>query len=94
MNPVKKAALVVAAAGLTAGTAAGSAAAYGYHHDHQHGLGHGHTGADTTGVASNSPGVLSGNTVQMPIDIPVNLSNNSINVIGLLNPVMGNASEV
>lgn len=38
-----------------------------------------------------SPGVLSGNVVQVPIHIPVNVCGNTVNVIGLLNPAFGNA---
>ncbi|MFD9792502.1 chaplin [Streptomyces sp. NPDC059070] len=45
-------------------------------------------GAD--GVAAGSPGVLSGNVVQIPIHVPINLCGNSVNVIGLLNPAVGN----
>ncbi|GGV84880.1 chaplin [Streptomyces massasporeus] len=41
------------------------------------------------GVATNSPGVLSGNVVQIPIDINANVCGNSINVIGLFNPAFG-----
>ncbi|MEU9856686.1 chaplin [Streptomyces sp. NPDC047974] len=46
--------------------------------------------ADAHGAAIGSPGVLSGNVVQVPIHIPVNLCGNSINVIGALNPAFGN----
>ncbi|MFJ6795116.1 chaplin [Streptomyces sp. NPDC091268] len=42
------------------------------------------------GVAVGSPGLLSGNVVQVPIHIPINLCGNSINVIGALNPTAGN----
>ena len=42
------------------------------------------------GDSVDSPGVLSGNTVQVPVDIPVNVCGNTISVVGLLNPVMGN----
>ncbi|MFE6825968.1 chaplin ChpG [Streptomyces sp. NPDC057690] len=42
------------------------------------------------GVAAHSPGVLSGNVVQVPVHIPVNVCGNTINVIGLLNPAFGN----
>ncbi|KDN84900.1 chaplin [Kitasatospora cheerisanensis] len=42
------------------------------------------------GVAANSPGVASGNNIQVPIHIPVNLCGNSIDIIGLLNPAFGN----
>ncbi|WP_209441287.1 chaplin [Streptomyces aureus] len=43
------------------------------------------------GAAVGSPGVLSGNVVQIPINIPVNACGNTVNVIGLLNPAFGNA---
>ncbi|MFI6090285.1 chaplin family protein [Streptomyces sp. NPDC051218] len=42
------------------------------------------------GGASDSPGVLSGNSVQLPVDVPVNVCGNSVNVVGVLNPAMGN----
>jgi hypothetical protein len=42
------------------------------------------------GTATNSPGFLSGNLVQVPVHIPINLCGNSINVIGALNPAFGN----
>ncbi|MEU2117969.1 chaplin [Streptomyces sp. NPDC016459] len=42
------------------------------------------------GVAVGSPGVLSGNVVQVPIHIPINVCGNTVNVVGLLNPAFGN----
>ncbi|MBX7549950.1 MULTISPECIES: chaplin ChpH [Streptomyces] len=42
------------------------------------------------GAAVHSPGVVSGNVVQAPIHVPVNVCGNTINVIGLLNPAFGN----
>ncbi|WUJ19857.1 chaplin [Streptomyces sp. NBC_00390] len=42
------------------------------------------------GVAVSSPGVLSGNVVQVPVHVPVNVCGNSVNVIGMLNPSAGN----
>ncbi|ATL27870.1 MULTISPECIES: chaplin [Streptomyces] len=42
------------------------------------------------GASSNSPGVISGNTAQVPVHVPVNVCGNSVNVIGLLNPAFGN----
>ncbi|WP_406327178.1 chaplin [Streptomyces sp. NBC_00203] len=42
------------------------------------------------GVAVGSPGVLSGNVVQIPIDLDLNVCGNTINVVGLLNPAVGN----
>nr|WP_200819263.1 chaplin [Tolypothrix sp. NIES-4075] len=46
-------------------------------------------GADAS-VTVGSPGVLSGNAIQVPIHVPVNVCGNSIDVIGLLNPAFGN----
>ncbi|MGW2488705.1 chaplin ChpD [Streptomyces sp. NPDC001606] len=46
--------------------------------------------AGAEGAAIGSPGVLSGNVVQIPIHVPINVCGNSINVIGLLNPAFGN----
>ncbi|MFF8939637.1 chaplin ChpH [Streptomyces paradoxus] len=42
------------------------------------------------GVAAHSPGVLSGNVVQVPVHVPVNACGNTVSVIGLLNPAFGN----
>jgi hypothetical protein len=42
------------------------------------------------GLAANSPGVLSGNVVQVPVHVPVNVCGNTVNVIALLNPAFGN----
>ncbi|MFJ8078593.1 chaplin [Streptomyces sp. NPDC096176] len=42
------------------------------------------------GAAAESPGVLSGNLVQVPAHVPVNLCGNTVDVIGLLNPAFGN----
>lgn len=57
---------------------------YGYGHGH----GHGHSVAK--GKVAHSPGIVSGNVIQVPVHIPINLCGNSINVIGLLNPAFGN----
>ncbi|MFF0293359.1 chaplin [Kitasatospora sp. NPDC004614] len=46
--------------------------------------------SEAEGVAAGSPGVVSGNQIQVPIHIPVNLCGNSIDIIGLLNPAFGN----
>ena len=46
--------------------------------------------ASAQGAAIGSPGVLSGNVVQVPVHVPVNVCGNTINVIGLLNPAFGN----
>ncbi|MFH8769973.1 MULTISPECIES: chaplin [unclassified Streptomyces] len=47
-------------------------------------------GAAADGSAAGSPGVLSGNTVQLPVHVPVNLCGNTVNVVGLLDPAAGN----
>jgi hypothetical protein len=47
-------------------------------------------GAGAYGHTSHSPGVLSGNLVQVPIQVPVNACGNTVSVIGLLNPTFGN----
>ncbi|MEU8530465.1 MULTISPECIES: chaplin [Streptomyces] len=49
-----------------------------------------HADANADGVAKNSPGVASGNSVQVPVHVPVNACGNTINVIGVLNPAFGN----
>ncbi|WP_406061641.1 chaplin [Streptomyces sp. NBC_01077] len=46
--------------------------------------------AEAEGLAFGSPGVLSGNVVQIPIHAPINVCGNSVNVIGLLNPAAFN----
>ncbi|MEU6802300.1 chaplin [Streptomyces neyagawaensis] len=46
--------------------------------------------SEAKGTAAHSPGVISGNAVQVPIHIPINLCGNTVNIIGLLNPAFGN----
>ncbi|MFR9798287.1 chaplin [Streptomyces sp. MS06] len=46
--------------------------------------------AGAEGAAVGSPGVLSGNLIQVPVDIPINVCGNSANLIGALNPAFGN----
>ncbi|MEV6400151.1 chaplin family protein [Streptomyces sp. NPDC051907] len=53
---------------------------------------HNEGGASAEGGTTNSPGVISGNGIQLPVDLPVNVSGNSVNVVGLLNPAIGNTS--
>ncbi|GAA3024481.1 chaplin [Streptomyces glomeratus] len=53
--------------------------------------GYAHADSGANGSAAGSPGVLSGNTVQVPVHVPVNVCGNTVNVIGLLNPAAGNA---
>ncbi|MCX4644143.1 MULTISPECIES: chaplin family protein [unclassified Streptomyces] len=79
MNTAKKAALVIAAAGLAAGAASGSAFAHG--------------GAGAEGAAAGSPGVGSGNVAQVPVDVPDNVVGNTVNGIAGLNPAFGNSGH-
>ncbi|MEU0912204.1 chaplin [Streptomyces althioticus] len=76
-NLKKAAAVTMVAGGLLAAGAGMASASEGSHAD---------------GKAVGSPGVVSGNLVQVPVDVPVNVSGNSINVIGVLNPAFGNVA--
>ncbi|KAF4406986.1 MULTISPECIES: chaplin [Streptomyces] len=76
MKTPKKAALVIAAAGAIVGAGSGAAIAHG--------------DASAEGAAVGSPGVISGNVVQVPIAGPFNVCGNTVNVVGLLNPAFGN----
>ncbi|WP_049577549.1 chaplin [Streptomyces sp. SBT349] len=76
MKKLKKAAAITLMAGGLAATGAGVASAQ----------------ANANGVALESPGVGSGNLVEVPVHVPVNATGNSVNVIGVLNPVWGNGS--
>ena len=74
MRNVKQALVLSAVAAGLALTGAGSAVA----------------DAGAVGAASNSPGFLSGNLIQVPVHVPVNVCGNTVNVIALLNPAFGN----
>ncbi|MFJ9518891.1 chaplin [Kitasatospora sp. NPDC101801] len=50
-------------------------------------------GASASAVVVGSPGVLSGNNVQIPISIPINICGNSVNVVGVGNPVGGGGNN-
>ncbi|MFG2474889.1 chaplin [Streptomyces fagopyri] len=43
------------------------------------------------GGTAGSPGLISGNTIQLPVHVPVNACGNTVNVAGLLNPAAGNS---
>ncbi|MFE4519792.1 chaplin [Kitasatospora sp. NPDC056783] len=73
---VKKITAVAAATGGLVFAAAGVASAHG--------------GAVAEGVAAGSPGVVSGNTIQVPVHVPVNFCGNTVSIVGLLNPTFGN----
>jgi hypothetical protein len=74
---------LVAKKGLVTAMAAGGvlAAAAGY--------AQADSGAQGTSVGS--PGLLSGDLVQLPVHVPVNVCGNTVNVVGVLNPAYGNA---
>ncbi|KQX81749.1 MULTISPECIES: chaplin [unclassified Streptomyces] len=74
MNIAKKAAVALTVAGIAAGASAGAAVA--------------DSGAE--GAAVKSPGVISGNAIQVPLNIPINICGNTLNVVALLNPAFGN----
>ncbi|MEU5210471.1 chaplin [Streptomyces sp. NPDC020742] len=78
MNTAKKAALVLSATGLALGAAAGSAFAA--------------SGPQAAGGATDSAGIASGNLVQAPVYVPVNVNGNTVDVVGVLNTAFGNVS--
>jgi hypothetical protein len=74
VNRISKAAILTAAAGAAVVGSAGGALA----------------DANAGAAAVGSPGVLSGNVIQVPVHVPVNLCGNTVNIIALLNPAIGN----
>ncbi|MDX2848390.1 chaplin [Streptomyces sp. PA03-3a] len=60
---------------------------YGYD---GYGYGNRRSGANARAIAVGSPGILSGNVIQVPINVPINVCGNGLNAIGLLNPTAGN----
>ncbi|MEU7206551.1 chaplin family protein [Streptomyces sp. NPDC045470] len=49
-----------------------------------------HADSGAAGRTAAVPGVLAGNLLQAPVHLPVSLCGNTVNVIGLLDPVFGN----
>jgi len=47
--------------------------------------------AGATAATAHSPGVVSGNAIEVPVDVPVNVCGDTVDVIGLLNPAFGEA---
>ncbi|MGQ4515816.1 chaplin family protein [Streptomyces sp. DW26H14] len=84
MKNLKRAAALTMIAGgiVAAGAGAATASETGAHAPVAH--------AQASGEAVHSPGVGSGNLIQVPVNIPVNVVGNTVNVIGLLNPAFGN----
>ncbi|MFJ8645614.1 chaplin [Streptomyces sp. NPDC093546] len=74
MSRIAKAAVIIAGTGAVALSGTGMAVA----------------AAEADAAAVNSPGVISGNVLQVPIHVPINLCGNTINLVGLLNPTFGN----
>ncbi|MFE7046582.1 chaplin [Streptomyces atratus] len=66
--------------------------AFGNECENKGGAGNGNSvgGASADGGATDSPGVLSGNLIQAPVDVPVNACGNSVDIVGALNPALGN----
>ncbi|GAA2893348.1 chaplin [Streptomyces mexicanus] len=46
--------------------------------------------AGAAGKAVGSPGLVSGNAIQVPLDVPIKVCGDTIDVVGLLNPAFGN----
>ncbi|GAA1187666.1 chaplin ChpF [Streptomyces hebeiensis] len=74
MSRIAKAVVLSTAAVATVAGASGSAFA--------------DSGANAAAIGS--PGVISGNVIQVPLHVPINLCGNTIDIIGLLNPAFGN----
>ncbi|MGC0405948.1 hypothetical protein RKD27_008592 [Streptomyces sp. SAI-126] len=49
-----------------------------------------YAGGTADAAAAGSPGLISGNSVQLPVHVPVNVCGNTVDVVGLLNPAAGN----
>ncbi|MFF3763807.1 chaplin [Streptomyces sp. NPDC001922] len=75
MSRIAKAAVLAATAGAALSAAAGAAVA----------------DSGTQGAAMLSPGLGSGNLVQAPIHVPVNACGDTVSVIGVANPALGNS---
>ncbi|MEU2774859.1 chaplin [Streptomyces sp. NPDC007162] len=69
------------AKGLVLSTAAVAAVAGGA------GVAAANSGAN--GAATHSPGVVSGNVIEVPVHVPVAVCGDTVDVIGLLNPAFG-----
>ncbi|MER0480092.1 chaplin [Streptomyces sp. Edi2] len=85
-------AVVLSGAGIASASGDGHHGGRGHNHfrsDHRALYNH-RSGANAAGFAAGSPGILSGNNVQVPINIPINICGNSLSVAALLNPAFGN----
>ncbi|MBK3573444.1 chaplin [Streptomyces sp. MBT65] len=91
-NTVNVVGILNPAAGNTCADESGGAKAGGAHRSGGKNHGGPRGGAVAQGGEKDSPGVLSGNGVELPIHLPVNVSGNSVNVVGIGNPTVGNHS--
>ncbi|KUF17525.1 chaplin [Streptomyces silvensis] len=48
---------------------------------------------DAAAATTNNPGVISGNAVQIPVDLGVNACGLTVDVLGALNPATGNQCQ-
>ncbi|MEO3768721.1 chaplin [Streptomyces sp. B8F3] len=48
--------------------------------------------AGAAGAARGSPGLVSGNTAQVPVHLPVNAGGTNVSVVGLLNAPVGHTA--
>ncbi|QXE35683.1 chaplin [Streptomyces sp. GMY02] len=74
MKKLKKAGVVIAIAGSLLAAGGGPAFA----------------DSEAEAIVKGSPGVLSGNAIQIPIEVPINLCGNTIDILSLLNPAAAN----
>lgn len=74
MLKTKKIAVLVAATGGLVMAGAGMASAEATAH----------------GSAQDSPGVVSGNNIEVPVHVPVNVCGDTVSVIGILDQAFGN----
>ncbi|MFS4097864.1 chaplin [Streptomyces sp. AF1A] len=73
MSRIAKGLVLTSAAVAAVAGAAGAAAAH----------------SDAHGATANSPGALSGNAVEVPVHVPINVCGDTVDAIGLLNPAIG-----
>src|SRR5438270_13335314 len=50
-----------------------------------------HADTTATGETAHSPGIGSGNLIRLPVNAPINVCGNQLDVIGILDSVTGNS---
>ena len=68
-----------------------NAGSHGKGHKKDHTRAGAEGGSSAQGAAVGSPGVGSGNNIQIPVDVPVNACGNTVDVVSALNPTFGNS---